>query len=39
MNVRVLLEKRVGLLEHGDLMVTIEEELDKLHTLKIDSQY
>ena len=30
MNVRVLLEKRVGLAEHGDLMVTIEEELDKL---------
>ena len=30
MNVRVLTEKRVGLAEHGDLIITIEEELDKL---------
>ena len=30
MNVRVLTEKRVGLGEHGDLIVTIEEELDKI---------
>lgn len=30
MNVRVLTEKRVGLAEHGDLIVTIEEELDKI---------
>ena len=30
MNVRVLSEKRVGLAEHGDLIVTIEEELDKI---------
>ena len=30
MNIRVLTEKRVGLAEHGDLIVTIEEELDKL---------
>ena len=29
-NVRVLTEKRVGLAEHGDLIVTIEEELDKI---------
>tara|TARA_Y100000589_G_scaffold25518_1_gene21074 strand:+ start:289 stop:501 length:213 start_codon:yes stop_codon:yes gene_type:complete len=30
MNVRVLTEKRVGLAEHGDLIITIEEELDKI---------
>ena len=30
MNIRVLTEKRVGLAEHGDLIITIEEELDKL---------
>ena len=30
MNVRELTEKRVGLAEHGDLIVTIEEELDKI---------
>ena len=30
MNVRVLTENRVGLAEHGDLIVTIEEELDKI---------
>ena len=30
MNVRVLTEKNVGLAEHGDLMITIESELDKI---------
>ena len=30
MNVRVLTEKRVGLAEHGDLIVTVESELDKI---------
>jgi len=30
MNVRVLTEKNVGLAEHGDLMITIEGELDKI---------
>ena len=30
MNVRVLTEKRVGLAEHGDLIITIESELDKI---------
>ena len=30
MNVRVLTEKRVGLAEHGDLIITIEGELDKI---------
>ena len=30
MNVKVLTEKRVGLAEHSDLIVTIEEELDKI---------
>ena len=30
MNIRVLTEKIVGLAEHGDLIITIEEELDKL---------
>ena len=30
MNVRVLTEKNVGLAEHGDLMITIEGELDKV---------
>ena len=30
MNIRVLTEKRVGLAEHGDLIINIEEELDKL---------
>ena len=30
MNVRVLTEKRVGLAEHGDLIITIEEEQDKI---------
>ena len=30
MNVRVLTEKRVGLAEHVDLIITIEEELDKI---------
>ena len=29
MNIRIT-EKRVGLAEHGDLIITIEEELDKL---------
>tara|TARA_B100000941_G_scaffold169692_1_gene120898 strand:- start:319 stop:519 length:201 start_codon:yes stop_codon:yes gene_type:complete len=29
-NVRVLTEKNVGLAEHGDLMITIEGELDKI---------
>ena len=30
MNVRVLTEKNVGLAEHGDLIITIEGELDKV---------
>tara|TARA_B100001248_G_scaffold168984_1_gene127987 strand:- start:1354 stop:1554 length:201 start_codon:yes stop_codon:yes gene_type:complete len=30
MNVRVLTEKNVGLAEHGDLIITIEGELDKI---------
>ena len=30
MNVRVLTEKNVGLAEHGDLMITIEGDLDKI---------
>ena len=30
MNVRVLSEKNVGLAEHGDLIITIEGELDKV---------
>ena len=30
MNVRVLTEKNVGLAEHGDLLITIEGELDKV---------
>lgn len=30
MNVRVLTEKNVGLAEHGDLIITIESELDKV---------
>ena len=32
MNVRVLTEKNVGLAEHGDLIITIEGELDKIAT-------
>ena len=34
MNVRVLTEKNVGLAEHGDLIITIEGELDKIATYK-----
>ena len=30
MNVRVLTEKNVGLAEHGDLIITIEGDLDKI---------
>ena len=30
MNVLVLTEKNVGLAEHGDLIITIEGELDKI---------
>ena len=30
MNVRVLTEKNVGLAVHGDLIITIEGELDKI---------
>ena len=30
MNVRVLTEKNVGLADHGDLIITIEGELDKV---------
>ena len=38
MNIKVLTEKRVGLAEHGDLIITIEEELDKLANFE-DRQY
>ena len=38
MNVRVLTEKNVGLAEHGDLIITIEGELDKVANYEVRLQ-